>query len=181
MARMEWLAFELVNEVYHLLCRPAPECGPLIAHVCDTLQVSSDEITFDIVWAPHKMQFDGEQMASSHAGANDRSDFILIAAPPRDQCSMEICTVYHTTNVPEYTSSASPLIIIPETRLLATGIPLAMQLFDMTVQEMTQDLRRRYNVECPALIDVTPSVAVGEVSDAEEEVDDVESVDWDES
>ena len=48
-------------------------------------------------------------------------------------------------------------------------------------ERMKPDVRRRYNVECPALIDVTPSVAVGEVSDAEEEVDDAESVDWDES
>ena len=62
-------------------------------------------IEVDVIWTPHKLEFNGEDMESTAAGANDRSDIMLVARQRETLRFSIIALVYHTTNVSENTAS----------------------------------------------------------------------------
>ena len=104
-------------------------------------------IQFDIMWSPHKLEFNGENMESTAAGSNNRSDVMLLARPRGAARATIIALVYHTTNVAENTASMRSGQAYPETRLLwrdriDTGeLPnLAMQRLAENVRIVAQDI-----------------------------------------
>ena len=78
------------------------------------------KVRLSIAWSAHKMEFDGDVMKSGRAGANDRSDFHIVAKVP-DKTSVILCTLYHTTNWPQELKTDRKAFILPEARLLAKG------------------------------------------------------------
>ena len=78
------------------------------------------------------------EMRSSAHGSNSRADVLLVVRGPA-KTSVELCVVYHTTNVPESTWSERSFAIIPESRLLARCDPFLASLLDGSVQDLARD------------------------------------------
>ena len=74
------------------------------------------DIQLDLCWAPHKLAHDGVTMKATASGANDRTDFFLIANWPGARRPIVLVDIYHTTNVPENTSSGRNNVALPESR-----------------------------------------------------------------
>ena len=79
MARMEWLAFDVVLYLSHILRGGGFEIWTSLA---DLLERPRKDIVLDIAWIPHNLSFDVFHLHSSKAGANDRADFFLVASVP---------------------------------------------------------------------------------------------------
>ena len=91
-----------------------------------------------IAWAPHKMEFDGDVIISGSAGANDRSDFHVVASAP-GKTAVILCTLYHTTNWAQELKTDRKGFILPEARLFAEGFtPSLLADVDHACQEVAQ-------------------------------------------
>jgi hypothetical protein len=120
MGRLEWLALELMFDAKHLLDSTPddPEIRGLWDILERTFGCNRPNIEVDIIWTPHKLEFNGEDMESTAAGANDRADILLVARQRETIRFSIIAVVYHTTNVSENTASMRSGQAYPETRLL---------------------------------------------------------------
>jgi hypothetical protein len=120
MGRLEWLALELMFDAKHLLDSTPddPEIRGLWDILERTIGCNRPNIEVDIIWTPHKLEFNGEDMESTAAGANDRADILLVARQRETIRFSIIAVVYHTTNVSENTASMRSGQAYPETRLL---------------------------------------------------------------
>ncbi len=136
---MELLALQVVARLRSaLLCKE--KTAPEWSSIEQDLQCHRDSCTLHVVWAPHKMVYDtsSHEMRSSAHGSNGRADVILVVSAS-EKTSVELCTVYHTTNVPESTWSGRTFAIIPESRLLARCNPFLSNLLDRSVQDLAGD------------------------------------------
>ena len=77
-------------------------------------------------------------MRSSAHGSNARADVLLVVNGPPNR-PVELCTVYHTTNVLESTWSERPFAIIPEGRLLVRCDPFLARLLDNSMHNLARD------------------------------------------
>eukprot|EP00973_Karenia_brevis_P035527 4898429-Karenia_brevis.AAC.1 len=85
-------------------------------------------------------------MHSSHAGANDRADFLMLATFPHSPPTI-LCSIYHTTNAPPQTFSGK--VIIPESRLLAeSSLPL-WHMLDKAMHAIANSLALRRGLAIP--------------------------------
>ena len=87
------------------------------------MKCSREKLELCILVSPHKMLLRGDEMESSAPGANERADFMLVAAEVDGSNAQVLSTVYHTTNDVDNTSSASRGYrgaFYPESRLLWT-------------------------------------------------------------
>ena len=91
--------------------------------------------------APHKKKFDGNEMTSTMAGANDRADFFLLAVPLQGSPPIIIATIYHTTNVPPLTSSNEKTMLYPESRLLSRSMDCVTAEIRLAVWRCAKKLR----------------------------------------
>jgi len=84
------------------------------------------------------MNFDGDVMKSGPAGANDRSCFHVVASVP-GKTAVILCTLYHTTNLPQELKTDRKGFILPEARLRAEGFaPSLLADVDHACQEVAQ-------------------------------------------
>ena len=106
-------------------------------------------------------------MHSTAPGAHQRSDFFLSACDRKNNSTLRLCTLYHTTNFPPHTFSGRT--IIPETRLLATASPDILEFIDKAVAQHAVHLHsQRHFATRPVLVN-PPAVLehVHETSDVE--------------
>ena len=106
-----------------------------------TLNCRRHHIQFDILWSPHKLEFNGENMESTAAGSNDRSDIMLLARQRGAPRATIIALVYHTTNVAENTASMRPGQAYPETRLLWRDRIDTGELPNLAMRRLAENLR----------------------------------------
>jgi hypothetical protein len=105
------------------------------------------QIGLGIVWSVHKMEFDGDVMASGRAGANDRSDFHIVARACGKN-TIILCTLYHTINCPPELTTGREGFNMPEARLQATSFaPSLLADVDHACQGIAQQYmsRRGFN------------------------------------
>ena len=85
------------------------------------------------------MTFDGLEMRSAFAGANDRADLFLVANKSCFEKRWMACRLYHTTNAVPNTFSKN--FVAPESRLLATGSKPFLALLDMALKQFERRMR----------------------------------------
>ena len=105
MARMEWLALELIVRLQMALVS----------------FMGVEEHRLEVFWSPHKMIYDGHVMSSLQNGANDRADFHLVAIDSKNSTSQVLCTIYLTTNMPKHAFSGRSHVVVFGIRLLFRG------------------------------------------------------------
>ena len=122
MGRAEWLVLEIISATLTRLdaSRVHNEATPLWTMLESSLGTTRAQVTLRIAWSAHKMTFDGDVMKSGRAGANDRSDFHVVASVP-GKTAVILCTLYHTTNWPQELKTNREGYNLPEARLLAEG------------------------------------------------------------
>ena len=142
MARMEFLCFELMGDMYDAL--QYGDRSPLI-DVSEKLGCAEDELQLDICWAPHKLAHDGCPLKPTACEANDRTDFFLVALCPAAPRPIVLLDFYHTTNVTENTSSGSNDVPLSESRILVSSAYGLLDVMDSCVKSYVQRDRRRQN------------------------------------
>jgi len=148
MGRMEWLAFESIMALKKQLNDKDRTFWTQFLQ----LQLRADDrVEFDIGFGPHKMEYDGLEMQSTMAGANDRADFFLICRNSNSGIGRILCTVYHTTNFSENTLSKRSDIFIFESRLLFRGCPMLCDMMDTVIQKYGFVVGREPCASCIAL------------------------------
>ena len=85
------------------------------------MQCQRQSITLGIAWTTHKITIGASGLQQAKCGPNDRADFLLFAKTQSAARGRVLAQIYHTTDVPEQTSSMRPGIVVPETRLLASA------------------------------------------------------------
>ncbi len=135
LGRMEFLALEVVFRLRSALL--SNKAATEWRSIEDEIECDRERCTLSVVWAPHKLIYDtsSSEMRSSAHGSNARADVLLVVHGPAKK-PVELCTVYHTTNVPESTWSGRTFAIIPESRLLARCNPFLSNLLDRSVQDL---------------------------------------------
>ena len=98
------------------------------------MQCQRQSITLGITWTTHKIAIGASGLQQDTCGPNDRADFLLFAKTQSAARGRVSAQVYHTTDVPEQTSSMRPGIVVPETRLLASTNSTVLPLLDKAVQ-----------------------------------------------
>ena len=142
MARMEWLCLELVNALWDRLTtyqREPAEHADLFKELMNE-QCRVSDLWFDIAWTPHKMMLSGEHIVTKAAGANHRCDIHLLVQYGTNEELKSVLWLYHTTNVVEATCTDRPHIFDPVSRILVTGTPQMLQLFETVTSEYAQSV-----------------------------------------
>ena len=148
MGRMEWLAYESMIDLKQQLK------GKDLTFWSQFPQLQihdGDRVETDIGFAPHKMEYDGLEMQSKVAGANERADFFLICRKANSEAGRILCTVYHTTNFAENTHSKRSHAISFESRLLFRGSPILCDMMDTVIQGYGFVVGREPFASCIAL------------------------------
>ena len=144
MTRVEWLCLEITFNLLQI-CSAARA----VEEIKEKMQVQ-DEPLLTIAWAAHKVRFDGFQMSSTGAGANDRADFFLLAQDAlQAELPKVIATFYHTTNVPELTTTEDPHMIYPESRILCECPKYMNDFVDAAVWECAKRVRKDQGLHWP--------------------------------
>ena len=142
LGRMEFLSLEVAFRLRSSLLsndKAATEWGCIEGDI----QCNRRNCTLHVVWAPHKMVYDTSSLAmrSSAHGSNSRADVLLVVHVSGKR-PVELCTIYHTTNVPESTRSRRSFAIIPEGRLLMRCDPFLSSLLDKSMHGLARDQAR---------------------------------------
>ena len=175
MARVEWLCLELLVILQDL-------CYYHAQRLCEALQLAQG-LFLGIAWAPGKAQFDGFLMRSIAPGAHDRMVFYLIAKNfTTFKPHKVLVTLYHTTNVMEFTCTNKSSMINPETRILCKCHQALHGLMDEAVWKYVQRFRKdlglgdRFQRETLLLL---PKKLQEDCSPQNAEMEDSESIDSD--
>ena len=91
---------------------------------------------------------------TSRSGANDRSDFLLTCSPRTQNISILLCSIYHTTNMPEEIQVPGVRRYVPEGRLLARGDPKVLPVVDEAVLNVAVYLNKRRHLSYPNLSEI---------------------------
>ena len=175
MGRLEWLALELMMHAKNVAENSdSLEVREFWQTLEATLNCQRHETKLDIMWSPHKLEFNGENMESTAAGSNNRSDVMLLAWPPRAVRPTVIATVYHTTNVAENAASNRPGQMYPETRLLWRDRIVTGELPNLAMHQLAEALHVRREVNVSEDIPPTPE-DLPDPSDDENSKEDRES------
>ena len=150
MGLMEWLALEVTLTMLHF----APEIAEKI------FQCSMTDLCLDVVWKPHKITFNGENMQTGAMGANERADFLLLAKKKNHETFKVLCTIYHTTNVPPETVSGRKEVIVPESCLLGSCEMPVSDILEKAVETVANSHRQRQG-----FVDMSPLLRDGEAPD----------------
>ena len=148
MQAAEWLSWQILCDAADLLLNS----GDLSAleEAAERFFIDKESVSTILTWAPQKMAFDGCEMHSTAPGAHQRNDFYLSALNRRNNATLQLCQIYHTTNFPPHTTSGETTI--PETRLLATGPLDILQFVDEAVAQNAMSLHtQRHLVPRPRL------------------------------
>jgi hypothetical protein len=161
MARMEWLCLQILVRLRHML-EGDPGGAALVASSLGHTDPATP-LKLHVAWGTHKMEFDGFQMKSNAAGANERADFFLLGQHPAHLRPVILATLYHTTNVPQHTAS-SKAPRSPETRLLGRALEILLPRLDDAVYNAATCLRedRGLDAHSPAfLLPLIPADTLG--------------------